>query len=262
MSKQAIYNRLRAGGLTRAGALAMMGNWECESNLEANRLENDNSAFRTSSKNYTVAISTGAKYKESFSQDRKGYGLAQWTLPYRKRKLWDFWKASKKEIDDPLMQVDFALEELRTEGEYQGLCRLLCSSDDLYNNTDSICRIYERPAVNNVDARYSAAMRLGQSMVDGQEEPQEEPAPAEPNGEQIMPEHGYWPPRVICAGMKGTDVEVMTALLKAHGYKIFYVTRDFGTFHEEIVKQFQTDHGLKADGIVGPLTWAELLRRE
>ena len=263
MSKQEIYNRLRAGGLTRAGALAMMGNWECESNLEAGRLQGDFSPFRTTSKDYVVRASTGRMDKTEFCR-AVGFGLAQWTLPYRKGKLWEFWKASARELDDPIMQTDFALRELTTEGEYAGLYRLLCSSDDLYNNTASICRLYERPAINNIDARYAEAMQLEQSISDGQqEEPPEaqETEPPETNGVQVMPEHEYWPPRVLCSGIKGTDVEVMTALLKAKGAGIHYVTAEFGQFVEQKLKAYQTTAGLKADGICGPLTWGELLKR-
>lgn len=35
MSKQQIYNLLRQGGLSQSGALAMMGNWQCESGYTA-----------------------------------------------------------------------------------------------------------------------------------------------------------------------------------------------------------------------------------
>lgn len=259
MSKQQIYNLLRQGGLSQSGALAMMGNWQCESGLEANRLQGDFSPFRTPSKNYTAAVSTGAMGKESFAVDQKGYGLAQWTLAYRKRKLWEFWKSATKELDDPIMQTEFALNELTTEGEYRGLYKLLCSSDDLYVCTESVCKQYERPAINNVGDRYSAALNLGVELKD--EPVEEEPILSSPNNIHVMPTHEFWPPRVICKGMKGTDVEVMTALLKAREYDICYVTREFGQFVEERLIAFQNDAELKPDGICGPLTWAELLKR-
>ena len=76
----------------------------------------------------------------------------------------------------------------------------------------------------------------------------------------IMPTHEYWPPRVICEGMKGPDVEVLCALLKAQECGVNYIDSNFGSFLTERVKAYQTEHGLKADGIVGPLTWAALLK--
>ena len=39
-----------------------------------------------------------------------------------------------------------------------------------------------------------------------------------------------------------------------------YIDSNFGSFLTERVKAYQTEHGLKADGIVGPLTWAALLK--
>jgi murein L,D-transpeptidase YcbB/YkuD len=75
-----------------------------------------------------------------------------------------------------------------------------------------------------------------------------------------MPTHEYWPPRVICEGMKGPDVEVMSALLKAQEYGVHYSDSYFSAFLTERVKAYQTDKGLKPDGIVGPLTWGELLK--
>ena len=76
----------------------------------------------------------------------------------------------------------------------------------------------------------------------------------------IMPTHEYWPPRVICEGMKGPDVEVLCALLKAQEYGVNFIDSTFGSFLTERVKAYQTDKGLKPDGIVGPLTWGELLK--
>ena len=76
----------------------------------------------------------------------------------------------------------------------------------------------------------------------------------------IMPTHEYWPPRVICEGMKGPDVEVLCALLKAQEYGVNYIDSNFGSFLTERVKAFQTDKGLKPDGIAGPLTWSALLK--
>lgn len=259
MSRQEIYNRLRIGGLSQAGALGMMGNWECESNLEAGRLQGDFNPFRTVSKDYVVRASTGKMDKTEFMKP-VGFGLAQWTLSYRKGKLWEYWKSSYRELDDPGMQTDFALSELRTEGEYAGLFKLLKTSDNLYVCAESVCKIYERPEINNVDDRYAAAQQIEQRVKDEPvtEEPTEKP---EPNGVSLMPTHEFWPPRIICRGMKGADVEVLTALLKAQGYGIHYVAYDFGQFVEEKVKLFQADKGLKADGIVGPLTWRELLKR-
>lgn len=268
---QTIYTILRNGGMTEAGAFAMMGNWDCESNLEPGRLQGDYNSFRTSSKNYVARVTTGALGKEDFASDSKGFGLAQWTLAYRKRKLWDFWKYYGTALDSEIMQTFFSLRELQTEGEYAGLFRMLKTSDNLYACSDAICESYERPQVNNFKDRRDASDRLQAALSGFTVDPaayaeytpaqgsgaviaQPEPTPA------IMPTHEFWPPRVICEGMKGPDVEVLCALLKAQEYGVNYIDSNFGSFLTERVKAFQTDKGLKPDGIAGPLTWSALLK--
>lgn len=271
---QTIYTILRNHGLTEAGALAMMGNWDCESNLEPGRLQGDFSSFRTTSKSYVQRATTGAMSRDEFCK-AIGFGLAQWTLPYRKGKLWDFWKKSGLALDSEIVQTNFAITELKTEGEYSGLFQMLKTSDNLYACTEAVCKSYERPAYNNVDARYASAQRLQQSLSGFAVDPaalvehvpaQEESSAAQSNvtpvasTPAIMPTHEFWPPRVICEGMKGPDVEVLCALLKAQEYGVNYIDATFGSFLTERVKAFQTDKGLKPDGIVGPLTWSALLK--
>ena len=110
---QTIYNRLRQGGLTEAAALGMLGNWECESGCEPYRVQGDYQASRAISKAYVNAIETGVSDRERFATDQKGFGLAQWTYPQRKRNLWDAWEADFCRIDDVAFQVEFAVDELR-----------------------------------------------------------------------------------------------------------------------------------------------------
>ena len=264
---QTIYTILRNYGLTEAGALGIMGNWDCESNLEPGRLQGDFSSMRVTSRNYVQRATSGAMSRDEFCRSI-GFGLAQWTLPYRKGKLWDFWKASGMALDSEIMQTNFALQELQAEGEYAGLFRMLKTSDSLYACTEAVCKNYERPAVNNIDARYSSAIQLRQSLSGFAVDSGAfiEYVPAQETGSQtdetpaVMPTHEFWPPRVICEGMKGPDVEALCALLKAQEYGVNYVDSTFGSFLTERVKAYQTDKDLKADGIVGPLTWAALLK--
>ncbi len=263
-----IYALLRQGGLTEAGAFAMMGNWDCESNLEPGRLQGDFSSGRITSRDYVARVNCGALGKEAFAGDSKGFGLAQWTLAYRKRKLYEFWKASGLTLDSEVMQTRFALQELNTEGEYAGLFLMLKTSSNLYACTEAICKQYERPAYNNVDPRYQSAQRLQRELagtaIDAQEiatvTPDQGGSASAIITPAIMPTHEYWPPRVICEGMKGPDVEVLCALLKAQEYGVNFIDSTFGSFLTERVKAYQTDKGLKPDGIVGPLTWGELLK--
>lgn len=262
-----IYALLRQGGLTEAGAFGMMGNWDCESNLEPGRLQGDFSSMRVTSREYVARATSGAMSKEEFCR-AIGFGLAQWTLSYRKGKLWDFWKSSGLGLDSEVLQVRFALQELATEGEYAGVFTMLKTSDNLYACVEAVCKYFERPAYNNIDPRYQSAQRLQREIsglvIDESEiavvTPDQGGAAAEVSTPAIMPGHEYWPPRVICEGMKGPDVEVLCALLKAQEYGVNYIDSTFGSFLTERVKVYQTEKGLKSDGIVGPLTWGELLK--
>lgn len=61
----------------------------------------------------------------------------------------------------------------------------------------------------------------------------------------------------IKLGCKGGAVRRLQTWLSDLGYSIS-VDGNFGAKTEAAVKQFQTDHGLEADGIIGRKTWASL----
>ncbi len=63
-------------------------------------------------------------------------------------------------------------------------------------------------------------------------------------------------PRVMKRGAKGNDVSRFQQRLKDRGWNIA-VDGDFGSKTEAIVKQFQKEKNLTADGIVGPITWGQ-----
>ena len=244
---QTIYNLLRSYGLSEAGALGMLGNWECESNCEPYRVQGDFTSNRTISKAYVNAIECGNLDRERFATDQKGFGLAQWTYPQRKRNLWDAWKSSGRKIDSCELQVEFAICEL--QNEYYSLLSYLKSAQAIYDCTDRICREYERPAVNNVDARYQAALKIRLEIdLDGSAEPSK---PDEPKLET-------WPPRVIDSHCSGwPEVWLLQALLKCHGLNVL-VDGIFGDSLAGKVKQFQKENGLEPDGAVGPMSWKAL----
>ena len=257
MSKEQIYKTLRQAGVTEAGALGMMGNMKCESGLEAGRLQGDFSSFRTTSKSYVQRVTRGDISQYNFAHDELGFGLCQWTFYTRKYDLYDFWKASGKNLDDAEMQTQFALKEMKRdydreiyvkdEKKWINLWQLLLKSNDIFECTKYICKIFERPAVSNVDARYRAALTLKEELT---KEPKPEPEPAK--------DETYWPPRMICKGMAGNDVLALQALLTAHGYPCD-VTGDFNFKTHNMTVAYQSANGLVQDGIAGPLTWAKIL---
>ena len=264
-----IYNQLRASGLSEAGALGLMGNWMAESGLESNRVQGDFSQGRLQSTAYTDDLKKGRLGRAQFARDQKGYGLAQWTYYTRKEALYDFWKNSGADgIDDLRMQVRFALHELSESGEYAGLWNVLKTTDDIWTATDKVCRLYERPYFNNVDARYQNALGLKAELDKvGDNFPAPEPAADadEPSPASAHEAETLWPPRTVCNGMNGDDTAVLQAVLRARGFPVHDVDGTFGTFLEGIVKDFQKtafpNQPAEWDGIVGPKTWAKLLER-
>lgn len=266
---QTIYNRLRQHGISEAGALGFLGNWDCESNCEPYRVQGDFSSYRSISKAYVNSLNTGALTRDLFMHDQKGFGLAQWTYFSRKAELYDEWKKLGCLIDDPVFQTDFAMKELKQDNG--DLYRYLLSTNNVYDACSRICVEFERPYHNNVDARFQSATRI-KSEIDlnawsGEEalKPTEssssstQPQEAVTVKPELIPATDYWPPRDVDQNMHGYDVMVLQAVLKARGYPVTIITGDFDAELDKIVRQFQEAYQLGADGVVGPKTWKKLL---
>jgi hypothetical protein len=157
MSANDIYNVLRNEGMSRNGALAMLGNMDCESNLQSSIAQRG--MTKLTDEQYTEKFNSDP---ESCIKDAVGYGLCQWTYHTRKRNLRQFaanWGVSVGAED---MQAAFACYELKTD--YAQLWNYLSVDCDLSTSTSRICTEFERPAVNNIQARYNAALKWQTSI--------------------------------------------------------------------------------------------------
>lgn len=258
---QTIYNVLRKRGLTEAAALGMLGNWWCESNCEPFRMQGDFSSLKTASKAYVQNVKSGSITRDQFAHDSKGFGLAQWTYFSRKYDLYDYWKSSGKTLDDCTMQTEFAVYELETS--FRALLDFLKSTNDVFTATSRICREYERPAVNNIDARYQAANRIKYEIdLSGKEDPSPQPTP------QPAPKVDHsLQLRTIdrnCSGFK--EVYLLKSLLLCRNYDLANsglvdVDNTWTEALTKAVKEMQSDFCLSADGIVGQKTWDALMKR-
>ena len=274
-----IFNQLRAAGVSRAGALGLLGNWKAESGLEPCRLQNDFSANRIYSRSYTDDVTAGRITRAQFARDQKGYGLAQWTYfnfstgQGRKLELYDFWKKSGKALDDVSMQVSFALHELTTEGQYAGLWQILRTTDDIWTATDKVCRLYEQPYYCNVDTRFRYAKEIEAEIASAENSaspssasPSDTSSPVEIDSSSLdfelstLNSELYYPYRMIDKSMAGTDVAVLQAVLSARGYYTGELDGIFGDALDASVRKFQMDHDLVVDGVCGPQTWREILK--
>ena len=245
--QQIIYNRLRHHGITQAGALGILGNFDCESNCEPFRLQGDFSPYRTASKAYVQGVTSGSISRDTFSRDAKGFGIYQLTYWTRKQGYYDFWKASGKALDSAELQVDYAVKEMQSD--YPQLFAFLKQTTDVFTAVSRVCREFERPAVNNIDARFAAAKRIQYeiNLDGGGEDP--DPQPTVDHSLQL---------RTVDRNCEGfNEVLLLKGLLLCRNFDFEKISEDLWA----VVKQFQAENGLMADGIVGPKTWASLLER-
>lgn len=157
MSERTIYEALRAAGLTKEGACGLMGNMMAESGMRANIAQRGCTAL--SDEKYTEAADRGTI---PFARDGVGYGLCQWTYSARKAALLAFARERGVSVGDEATQVQFCIRELRED--FPGVWRVLTASRELCECARIVCVQYERPAVNNVDARCAYAQGYLQSF--------------------------------------------------------------------------------------------------
>ena len=140
-----IWKYLIDNGLTPAGAAGMMGNLQAESSLSPTNLENSKekkSGYTDAS--YTAAVDNGIYSKNSFSTDRYGYGLAQWTDESRKPDLNQLAQNKGVSIGDLNMQLEYLLYELNNK--YPNVLRVLKSTTSIQEASDIVLTEFERPA--------------------------------------------------------------------------------------------------------------------
>ena len=148
MSKQTIWQRLKAKGFSDIAVAAIMGNLEAESNCISNRIQGDFTKGYQRSAQYTAQVDAGNIDRHEFIYDGPGgggYGLAQWTLQSRKAGLYDFAKKMGTSVGDEAMQIEWLYQQLQLS-EYKNVLETLKASPSIRECSDVIMKIYERPA--------------------------------------------------------------------------------------------------------------------
>ena len=251
MSELSIYQALRRGGLTAAGACAMMGNMYCESLLKSNIVEK---RCTLGDEDYTRAVDIGTISRYQFKVDAYGYGLCQWTYPSRKADLYDYARSQNISIGDEKMQCDFCIFELQRD--YAGLYQYLCQTGDLPEATKRICAEYEQPAVNNFADRINAAQRYFNKFENESVEPSEvKPDPKPDDTVQVNV-------RVLKQGCMGRDVFLLQCGLTDMGYRCGIPDGDFGKNTKSAVCQLQKAFQVDETGIADWFVWQTILGGE
>lgn len=142
---QKIWNACINAGYTKIATAALLGNWDCESGLSPNNLQNTFEKKLGTDKEYSDKVSNGSYTKEQFVNDSAGYGLAQWTYHTRKKAMYEYIiEQRNKRIDDLTEQVNFALCELKTD--FKSLVTKLNICKTVKDASDLVLTQYERPA--------------------------------------------------------------------------------------------------------------------
>ena len=158
-----MFNRFTQAGMTRDGALGMIGNLDEESALDPNRVQGDVDP------NYIKKVN-----EYEFVHDGLGFGIAQWTTPDRKQALWDFWLADEKgrALNDLSLQIDFLLYEMRNG--YSHVFDKLSKTNDVEEASTYVLKEYERPEdmgareqLERITAARKAGEVVGNSFAGG-----------------------------------------------------------------------------------------------
>lgn len=198
MKTKEIYDILRSGGLSHAGALGMIGNMMAEAgpSLPSNIAQRGKTSL--SDADYTRMADAG---QIDFVHDAVGYGLCQWTYWSRKQGLLNYARQNGASVGDGVIQCEFCLRELREE--YGGIYGVLCNSTSIDDCADVVCTQFECPAVNNLTDRrnyaHQAEAQLGENTYTP---PIKDPVlatfPPDPSIvmlQLVMQFNGYWESR-------------------------------------------------------------------
>ena len=264
MSELTIYQNLRAGGLSLAGACAVMGNMWAESSMISNNVEN---RCTLSDEEYTRAVDDGRITPNGFVYDKFGYGLCQWTYWSRKLELWKLANSKQVSIANEEMQCELCITELKRDFNdlYRQLCKCECTTEDLMDAVEEFCRQFENPDVKNITPRYQVALKY--LLIARELEAQNSAAESECNDDActvdlsgVQQGEPYFEIGVplLKKGSKGTPVAMLQAGLKQMGFYAGILCRidgDFGERTEKAVKEMQAKTNQPVTGIVNKGTW-------
>jgi hypothetical protein len=183
---QYIYNACRNAGITRAGAIGLLGNLQGEASdfdpMSVEGMSVANSYLRRiglTEAEYTRRADAGeptfdGKY---FIKDSKGYGIAQWTWWARKKNLLDFSKSRGTSVGNLDTQIAFMLKEMQID--YTKTWNVLKSTDSILAAVQICVTDYEKPTEQQsaITRRYNYALEWNKVISDVAASPAPTPTP-------------------------------------------------------------------------------------
>lgn len=149
-NKDKIYNYFKNKGFNDIGIAAIMGNLEQESTFSPSNVQNN---MGYSDEDYVNGIKNGTISRESFINDGRGFGIAQWTYPSRKANLYD--TLGPENIDSLDGQLNFMYDEM---GE--GMRNKMQTADNINSATTDFHDSYERSADKSMATRQGNAQAI------------------------------------------------------------------------------------------------------
>ena len=251
---ESIYQRAIELGFTKEAACAILAQIQGESAFRSNNAEDRIHASGISDEEYLRRANNGLMtYNgKNFIYDAVGFGYAQWTHWSRKKKLLEYCQDRNVSLDDHEAQKEFLFYEMQVD--YPGIWTLCHNSHDMTKLVHDLVCIWENPAdhAGAIAARTPYAEAWLAKFSDWQI-----PATTAPIEEQ--PKLETWPPRTIALNLNWEETYLAQALLQCHGYSVV-VNGIFSESFEQKVKDYQKSNGLGVDGVIGPKTWATLMK--
>lgn len=222
------------------GVAGVMGNLYAESGLIANNLQNSYSkSLGMTDAEYTKAVDT-MDYLD-FVTDGAGYGIAQWTYSTRKQNLLAFARACRTSVGDLETQTVFLILELNN---YSYVLKLLREAGSVKDASDAFLYHFEKPAsvLNGTSGSSDKRAAYSEEFYNAFKE--------------VVPDGKTIDFTVLKRGSKGDAVKELQQKLDALGYDLGKDGADgvYGAQTAAVVRTFQTDHGLVADGKAGAFT--------
>ncbi len=182
--EEQIWFALLDAGYTKEAAAGALGNFQEESGMIPNNLQNSyESKFGMNDDEYTQAVDNGTYTK--FVSDSAGYGIAQWTSSGRKQGLYLYAQSLGVSISDSSMQIEYLLGEISPSGGANGFAQFQMGLvRDGYSYTSwtgastpedaavAFCKVFERAGVEALEKRKASARQL-YDKYKGAEKPSE-----------------------------------------------------------------------------------------
>lgn len=173
-----IWDRLRLYISNEYGIAGLMGNLKAESGLIPYRLQGDYESGYPESIAYTNNVNNGTISENTFVNDSKGYGLAQWTYFTRKRKLYEFISVASVSIGSLDRQIPYLIQEL--QNDYPSVWNILNTATSIRIASDAVLHDFENPKVQTEDVeiqRYNLSLAIWQNQHGSEPQPPEPPDP-------------------------------------------------------------------------------------